>query len=381
MINRCNTVLHYAPIVNDIDPNYTLSEMKANIAEVTALRALCYFYLARTFRDVPYVTEPSIDDTHSYAVAATPFEEVLTNCINDLEKVKDDAVRRYARSQDNSARITRYGVCAILADMYLWMNDYDNCIANCDIIIDRKKELYEEERNTIGNNSSLKLYNREFPLIDEQAHGVTSGSAYNDIFGTGNSFESIFELEFVAGQSVKNSFISAHYGYDASAGAAGVGYLSAPENLFKDAYTVNGNDHFKRTDCRYLETMSETAGGIYKITKYVYTNVSFNASTSSTSAAPIVTARGYSSDQNTSNWIIYRLTDIMLLKAEAEVLKAGEVVQGTALSEEQTRHFRSAFTLVGAVYNRANNLTITSSDTLVYGSYATSKGSTQRRSR
>ena len=29
---------------------------------------LCYFYLIRTFRDVPYVTEPSIDDNQNYVV-------------------------------------------------------------------------------------------------------------------------------------------------------------------------------------------------------------------------------------------------------------------------------------------------------------------------
>ena len=40
-INRCNTVCHYAPQVQAIDPNYTLEEMKANIAEVSAIRALC----------------------------------------------------------------------------------------------------------------------------------------------------------------------------------------------------------------------------------------------------------------------------------------------------------------------------------------------------
>ena len=53
-INRCNTVCYYAPQLQKIDPNYTEAEMKANVAEATTLRALAYFYLIRTFRDVPY---------------------------------------------------------------------------------------------------------------------------------------------------------------------------------------------------------------------------------------------------------------------------------------------------------------------------------------
>ena len=36
-INRCNTVCHYAPIVQSIDPNYTEEEMRANVAEASAL--------------------------------------------------------------------------------------------------------------------------------------------------------------------------------------------------------------------------------------------------------------------------------------------------------------------------------------------------------
>ena len=55
-INRCNTVCHYAPMVQREDPNYTEEEMNATVAEASTLRALCYFYLIRTFRDVPYST-------------------------------------------------------------------------------------------------------------------------------------------------------------------------------------------------------------------------------------------------------------------------------------------------------------------------------------
>ncbi|MBQ2298566.1 MAG: RagB/SusD family nutrient uptake outer membrane protein, partial [Bacteroidaceae bacterium] len=95
VINRCNTVIHYAPGVNAIDPNFTDSELDATIAEATTLRALCYFYLIRTFRDVPYVTSPSIDDSQNYQVAATPFETVLESIIAAVEAVKEDAVRSY----------------------------------------------------------------------------------------------------------------------------------------------------------------------------------------------------------------------------------------------------------------------------------------------
>ena len=63
VINRCNTLIHYAPGVAAIDPAYTESELQANIAEVVGLRSLCYFYLIRAFRDVPFSREAYIDDS------------------------------------------------------------------------------------------------------------------------------------------------------------------------------------------------------------------------------------------------------------------------------------------------------------------------------
>ena len=44
VINRCNTVLHYAPEVLERDPDFTESEWLAMEAEMLTLRALCYFY-------------------------------------------------------------------------------------------------------------------------------------------------------------------------------------------------------------------------------------------------------------------------------------------------------------------------------------------------
>lgn len=370
VINRCNTVLYYAPKVQQEDPNYKESELKAHLAEVTALRDLCYFYLIRTFRDVPYVTTPSVDDNQNYEVAAAPFDSILGGCIKDLEAVKDDAVKKYAEERDNTCRITRYSVYALLADMYLWQQDYANCIKYCDLILNYKNTVYQEEKLK-SSNSDLKLYSNMYPLIQEQASGTTSGGTYNSIFGTANtlkekaSFETIFQLYFSNTQTVKNGFVSTYYG-----SAAAMGETSATEALFKDA-AKGSNEVFKKTDCRYLEDMEEDASGFYRIDKYVYTNVSFNNSTTSTDA-PKVTSSKWASGNNGAPWIIYRLTDIMLMKAEAEVELAGDVNSTTITPEAQT-HWKTAFSLVGATYKRANNLSETSSDTLKYSDYATTR--------
>ena len=91
------------------------------------------------------MTEPSIDDTQNYQVPASGFDEVLAHIIADLEAVKNDAIRTYGEySDDNMNRITRYAIYAMLADMYLWQGDYQRCIDYCDLIIDYKKEQYDD---------------------------------------------------------------------------------------------------------------------------------------------------------------------------------------------------------------------------------------------
>ena len=252
-INRCNTVCHYAPQLQQIDPNYTEAEMKANVAEATTLRALAYFYLIRTFRDVPFSKEPSIDDTQNYILPATPFDVVLDTLISDLESIKGDAVRRYfvdesPKAWQNSSKVTRWTVYALLADLYLWKGDWDNAIKYCDLVIDYKRQQYEEALQLYGNINDVALID-SVPMILEKPVGMTTcGYAYTTIFGTGNSFESIFELSFESPQSVKNDMVSKYYGNSNYP----QGYLSGSDILFKDVAQGN-NTLFKKTDGRAYE--------------------------------------------------------------------------------------------------------------------------------
>ena len=359
-INRCNTVCHYAPEVQAIDPNYTLEEMKANIAEATAIRALCYFYLIRTFRDVPYTTQPSIDDAQTYVIPATPFNAVLDSLITDLERVKGDAVRRYytddsPNAYQNSSKITRWAIYALLADLYLWKGDWDNCIRYCDLVIDFKREQYKEMLEREGNINDITLFG-DIPMILEKPVGSTvCGNAYNEIFGVGNSFESIFELYFRTNQSQQNSWVNTYYGNNNNT----MGRLSAPDFLCKDVAQGN-NAVFKKTDGRVYEA-SELDNSRYAITKYVRSSVSFsNQNITKEADLNLASTRRSSGD---ANWIFYRLSDMLLIKAEAEIQKGED-------------NYPAAFMLINTVNKRANDVTSAArSDTLKMVDYISSKAS------
>jgi len=368
-INRCNTVIYYAPIVNAKDPNFTDSEMRATIAEATTLRALCYFYLIRAFRSVPYITDPSNDDSQEYQVPATPFEEVLDKLVADVERVKDDAVRSYGeKSVENTCRITRWACYALLADLYLWKGEWQKCIDYCDLIIDHKIKEYERDYEESPTTMTAELYGR-YPLISIAPNNGNYGStAYNEIFGEGNSFESIFELNFVSDPSAPtNGTVGSFYGSNVQNQTRQIG---VPTFLFDSEKIASGDDkYFKKTDFRCLENMTVSSNKVY-IQKFVNQSVSFRTSTT-TGGLPSVTPR--TRDRDNANWIIYRLTDIMLMRAEAEVELAGNVEEGATLTEEQTQHYRNAFASVIAVWKRANNKRTSPTDTLKFDDYATSR--------
>ena len=360
VINRCNIVIHYAPEVEIIDPNYTNSELKATVAEMKMLRALCYFYLIRTFRDVPYVTEPSIDDNQNFVVPATKFEDVLDSLITDLEVVKDDAQRRYSLEKvrnkriyvpaENNSRVTRWAIYALLADLYLWKGDWDNTIRCCDVVLNYKKQQYDELLQ-MDQITDMELYDG-VPMILEAVKGQQKvGNAYTAIFGEGNSFESLFELYYNGSDGQENKWVNGYYGNNSNS----IGTLKASDCLMDGFLTDQNQIWLSQKDCRAYESL-ESEGTSYAIAKYTRQSASF-----SLQRLGIVTVAGSLRSSANANWIFYRLSDVMLMKAEA-LIERGEA------------DWPEAFKLINNVYKRANNiLPDATTDALVYENYSTSK--------
>lgn len=375
VINRANTVIEFAPQVAEKDPNYRISELNANIAEAKAIRALSYFYLIRAYRDVPYVTMPSTDDTHEFVVPAEKFENILDSLIIDLEDVRKFAVNKYTNKKANTARFTRKGIDALLADLYLWKGDWDNCIASVDRIIANRVEEYEDilEKEP---NTSIVLFNNKYPLLSTIIPGSGNyGNAYNEIFGTGNSFETLFELAFEGGSgSTENTFIRSYYA-DRRQNGTSIGYLKTEARVASNVGSASNVVFESAYDGRAYESMDRD-GTDKGITKYVYSDLSYKIDNAGTVTAYSRTARG---DNSASTWIIYRFTDALLMKAEALVQKAASIDPTDEEVTDSLKTVRSecmaeAFDLVKVVNNRAKgyDLKEIESDALKYSAYSSS---------
>ncbi len=361
-INRCNTVCHFAPSVHKKDPNYSFDEMNANIAEAVFIRDLCYFYLLRSFRDVPITFEASLDDQRNYEIPPTKFEDGLDTLIADLMKVEGFAVQRYVddtrmqnseasrNAYQNNSRVTRLAIYALLADLNLWRGNYSEVVKYSDLVLEYKKEQYRQKRVKLGNINDMYEFDG-IPLILDKTEGSTNcGNVSTEVFGNKNSFESLFELYF-CNANVTNSYVSNYYG----TAAQKAGLFCAPSNYRKDVAEGKNVLFDKRDGRAYGSIIIDNTS--YRIGKYSVSSVTFDNQNISdeTNAKVRYSYRG----DDYANWIIYRLTDVMLMKAEALVLMGEE-------------HYEEAFNLINAVNCRARSIkSATDKDALKFSDYST----------
>lgn len=298
VINLCNTVEHFAPGVCDIDPNFSKAEMLSYVAEAKAVRAFCYFTLVRTFRDVPLVVEPTVDDTQDFQCAQTNPDELIDFLIDDLKEAETYATDSWSNTEYTKGRFTKAGVRALIADMCLWRNRYEECVDYCDRILNDSKNIL----SLVPSN----LYNR-------------------NVFINGNSTESIFELQFTR-SNIPNYSLCEFYA--TSGGHSGWGHQQMM------AYDFTTTNLFSETDLRGVDSFySHSSLAAFPIKKYLaYRN---ELTTTNLRESDYINVDG-----GGSNWILYRLPDIMLMKAEALV--------------EMNISLETAFNLVSQVYDRAN---------------------------
>lgn len=319
IINMCNTFLYYAPGVVKTDPNFSPNKLQTMEAEALAIRALSYFYLVRTFREVPLILTPSIDDTQDYNVPKSTERAIIDQIIADLLKSKQFVRKDYGRGAYNKGRFTYAAVNALLADVYLWDQQYGNCVQACDEVL---------------SDPSLQL--------------VEGPKMMNSVFFAGNSTESILELQFDK-EIQYNNTANIFYGYDGdrSGELSFPLYLTTKGNFSPFEYAASALKESTK-DIREKQFFGTSINGTgYSIYKYALIEATENADETYTPR--------YRPASATVNWILYRLSDVMLMKAEALV----------QLNRDQ-EDLRSALRLVNASYLRSNF----EADSLLFTNYA-----------
>ena len=328
-INYCNLVLEKAESVIAVDPDYTRGDYDANKAQMLALRSFCYFYLTKVFHDIPVTPGAYLNSSDDLNASQSNPDSVLTMCINDLEEASKYAIagNTYGDWRDKGF-LNQDGSNAILADIYLWRgsvnrsaSDYEACVKYCDKVIAAKKEAYEQNPR---RRWSVDETEKDYYLSDYS-------NMYADLFGqTGqNADESIFELQFRNSNANNTGLDQMYFRYN-NASSNGYGYLKAASIYGKVDQTGNGvwvNSVDQRL-YEYVYDATSTNNEQFGVRKFVATT---SAGTNNSADSKRDTRSAVY-----QNWILYRLTDVMLMKAEAlvQLYELGGKADGDTRNEE-----------------------------------------------
>ena len=260
VINFCNYVLKYAPLIREKDPTFTEYKMKGYQAEALFLRSLAYFYLVRTFRNVPLILEASESDGVDFYQPASEAATVLDHIKADLQEARLIATASYPTLEENKGRATKAAINALLADICLWNFEYEECIA------------YVE-------------------AVEDEGFVPVTPAFWFDIFYPGNSLESIFEFQFDQGLDQDNNTYYATFYFNYYKGSEKALELFETSDVTKQRIEyIRGPGSLREED--------------QKIWKYCG---SAGDSRSFRSGSEIYSC----------NWIVYRMADLVLMKAEA----------------------------------------------------------------
>lgn len=258
IINYSNNVVRYAPDVLEVDNTFTEFQMINYQSEAIFLRSLAYFYLVRIFGDVPYLEQPTVDDNVDFYIPKVSGDSILMLVKKDLERIESTVTTDYPTLQEDRGRVTKGAVNALLADIALWLFEYEDVI------------------KYVENVEALDKY-----------YLMTSPKWF-EMYNPGNSLESIFEFQFdgIGQNNTMYDVCQQWLLYTASERAVEI--LDPLES--KEGVRGKGSISIENTG--------------YKIFKYI-------------GAAADQKSLRSSAEARAGNYIIYRLADLKLMKAEA----------------------------------------------------------------
>ncbi|MBW4888510.1 RagB/SusD family nutrient uptake outer membrane protein [Mucilaginibacter sp. HMF5004] len=253
MIGRANIVIESVPGIVGADQNFTQAKSDAIVGQARFLRALGYFYLVRTFKEVPLILSASSNDDVNFRLPKSSADVILDQIETDLSFAEGVVPAQYSTDQATRGTATKGAINALQTDVYLWRAKYQQAV-----------------------DASQKLLNNSL-------YTLVPGSNWFSLFAQKNTSESIFEVQY-------------DYKISETNGLRGVSGNFIVNPGLVSSYTIE-QDKTRGLNYTYVNAGSNVF--------WKYTGLSVNGTTNI----------GRPTDD--PDFIIYRLADVMLLRAEA----------------------------------------------------------------
>lgn len=219
--------------------------------------------------------------------------------------------------------------------------------------IDIMKKDYDE-RIAMSVSATDDERNQPYPLyLTQLTGGSVTDEAYYYNFGSQNSNESILELQY-DGTTVINGTVNQYLSkYD---GSLRPQYMVVSSNMVSGATGVNPEVGWGRTDLRLVSTCNYASADLTKpIVKFICRMSTVDDAVDLTATDNEYSYSYRNSSSNDAHWPVYRLADVMLIKAEAIARLNADV------NEPDKSQLREGFRLVNQLFKRNNPALVGSS--------------------
>lgn len=289
VIGMANSVIMYAPNVED--DTYYEAMRNAHLAEAYFMRDYCFLLLVKNYRDVPMVLSAYVNDNASFDLAKSTEQEIIARIKEDIKTVLATGAAKgtYEEEWQTKGRATKWALYALMADACLWSEDYDQCIEYCNLILDATDTF----RPAFMSNSN----------------------DWYTMFYPGNSNESILEMNWdYNSYQESNNFASLFTPTGSPAlrpTPVATELMKAETQALKDLGQTEDGRMGRMLLATYVPDNGMTAAwptaNQFFIWKYYGTDV------------PDIS--GGARQHQDANFIIYRVAEIMMMKAQALVMK------------------------------------------------------------
>ncbi|HAE41856.1 MAG TPA: RagB/SusD family nutrient uptake outer membrane protein [Clostridiales bacterium] len=286
VINMANSVIKYAPGVRENDPTYSEGAMYSHLTEAYFMRALMNFYLVRNYKEAPLILEPYVTDKAPFSIAKSNEEEIMAQIKTDiLTAINSNAAKEFFVNEEwagaSKGRATIWALYALMAETSLWSENYAESIKYADFLINA--------------------------TAPRRPAFMATPSQWFSIFNPGNSNESIFELNWDGTTYNQTSGSPSNYFTIAANASRQFSETMMARLMAEDEeIAASGNETVRSLFGAYIPVGEDDELAAGCIWKYRGTEVQ---------------DKDVMRINSDANWIIYRMADILLIKAESLIWK------------------------------------------------------------
>lgn len=282
VVKQANVNIHYIARMIDegvIEEDEEIAEAWDILGQSYALRAYAYFWMTRIWGALPLMTDPIFSAAEEIKLTRSSIDEVFALIHDDLDRADQYLYHPSSKTfTKNPTTFNAHSAKMLRAQAYMWQHRFDEALPVLDALIEQGGYLLED------------LYDPSMKLLDNgAARTEISRTGFSKMFNAeqvSGSSETIFELSFSTADGDSNTVFDSFWSG------------TSPTLVVREDFAAE----FSKEDFRRYASMMQESVKKRRVAKFV---MNFE--------------RG-----DARNVVLMRLADLLLLRAEARLMVAGD---------------------------------------------------------